>query len=72
MEDEYNENKIGELDEEQVAAQDLIQQKILDEAVEDFIEEKKQRFPEHYKEYGNIPEEEIGKILRAKNCAVLR
>ena len=70
MEEEYNDDKIGELDEQQIEAQDLIQKKVIDDAVDEFIEEKKQRFPDHYKEYGQVPEEEVGKIIRAKNVYV--
>ena len=45
---------------------------MLEEAVDAFIEEKKQRFPEHYKEFGTGTEHEEGKILRAKNVEVPR
>ena len=41
MEEEYNDDKIGELDEQQIEAQDLIQKKVIEDAVDEFIEEKK-------------------------------
>lgn len=72
MDEEYNDNKIGELDEDQIEAQDLIQQKALDDAVDEFIEDKKQRFPDHYKEFGAGKEEDDGKIMRPRNAEVPR
>ena len=45
---------------------------MLDEAVDEFIEEKKQRFPDHYKEFGMGKELDDGKILRPKNAEVPR
>lgn len=41
LEQEYNEDQIGELDEEEVDAKDNIEQEELMEAVDEFIDDKK-------------------------------
>ena len=70
--EEYDDDKIGGLDEEEIEPENLVKQKVIEDAVDEFIEEKKQRFPDHYKEFGTGLENEEGKILRAKNAQVPR
>jgi len=53
MDEEYDEDKIGELDEEDVQAQTKISKKVLDEACDEFIEDKKRWFMDLAKEFGD-------------------
>ena len=52
MDEEYDDYKIGELAEEEVEAQDKIDQKVIDEAVDEFIEDTKTRFLDLTKKHG--------------------
>lgn len=53
MDEEYDEDKIGELYEEDVQAVDKINKKVLDEACDEFIEDKKRWFMDLAKEFGD-------------------
>jgi len=61
MDEEYNEDQIGELMEEEVGAEDQIGKKVLDEAVDDLIEGQKMRFRELHKDFGQTLPEEVNK-----------
>lgn len=52
MDEEYDEDKIGELYEEDVEAEDKIDKKVLDDACDEFIEDTKQRFLDLTKGFG--------------------
>ena len=69
MDEEYDDAQIGGLDGEEIEAAEQVQQKVLDEAVDEFIVDKKQRFPDHYKEFG-IVTEEAGQLMRGQNVGV--
>ena len=69
MDEEYDDAQIGGLDGEEIEAAERVQQKVLDEAVDEFIVDKKQRFPDHYKEFGTVTEE-AGKLMRGQNVGV--
>lgn len=53
MDEEYDEDKIGELMEEDVEAEDKIDKRVLEEACDEFIEGTKRRFLDLAKEFGN-------------------
>ena len=52
MDEEYDDDKIGELYEEDVMAKDKITQKVLDEACDEFIDDTKKRFLDLAKDFG--------------------
>jgi len=52
MDEEYNEDKIGELHDVDIGAKDQVEKKLFSLAVDEFIEDKKGRFRELHKEYG--------------------
>lgn len=53
MDEEYNEDQIGELMEEEIDARDKINKRVLDEACDEFIEGTKRRFLDLAKEFGD-------------------
>ena len=52
MDEEYDDDKIGELDEFDVMAKDKIDQKVLEGACDEFIDETKKRFLDLAKDFG--------------------
>ena len=52
MDEEYDDDKIGELDEMDVMAKDKITQKVLEGACDEFIDETKKRFLDLAKDFG--------------------
>lgn len=77
MDEEYDDAQIGGLDGEEIEAAEQVPQKALDEAVDEFIVDKKQRFPDHYKEFGTVTEEagifttaNGGQVMRGQNVGV--
>lgn len=77
MDEEYDEDKIGELMEEEVEAHDQIDKKVLDDACDEFIEDTKARFYGLAKEFGNenatmlIPNTKASDLIHEedlKNC----
>ena len=70
MDEEYDDYKIGELDEEDVQAEDRIEKKVLEDAVDEFIEGTKKRFTSLAKEFGNeetlkqlIPDTKVSEMI---------
>ena len=53
MDEEYDEDKIGELYEDEIQAENKIDKKVLDEACNEFIEDKKRWFIDLAKQYGD-------------------
>ena len=53
MDEEYDEDKIGELYEDEIQAENKIDKKVLDEACNEFIEDKKRWFMDLAKQYGD-------------------
>lgn len=68
MDEEYDDYKIGELDEEDVGAKDKIEKKVLDDAVDEFIMDTKKRFTNLAKEFGN---EEANNLIPATKTSDL-
>ena len=52
MEEEYNDDQIGQLEEEEVDAEDQINQNQLEDAVDEFIDDKKRWFRKLHKTFG--------------------
>ena len=52
MDEEYDEDKLGGLYEEDIVPTETIEKKVLDEAVDEFIVGTKQRFLDLAKEFG--------------------
>ena len=73
MDEEYDDYKIGELDEEDVGAKDKIEKKVLDDAVDEFIMDTKKRFTNLAKEFGNeeannlIPDTKTSDLIYAED-----
>lgn len=69
MDEEYDEDKIGELMEEEVEAEDQIDRKVIEEACDEFIEDTKARFFGLAKEFGNekatmlIPDTKVSDLI---------
>jgi len=59
MDEEYDEDKIGELYEEDVNAKDQVDKKVLEEACDEFIEGTKQRFLGLVKEFGTEEQQNL-------------
>ena len=53
MDEEYDEDKIGELYEDEIQAENKIDKKVLDEACNEFIEDKKRWFIDLAKQFGD-------------------
>ena len=53
LDEEYDEDKIGELMEEEVEAKDKVDKKVIEAACDEFIEGQKRRFYALAKEFGN-------------------
>ena len=53
MDEEYDDYKIGELDEDEIQAENKIDKKVLDQACNEFIEDKKRWFMDLAKEFGD-------------------
>jgi hypothetical protein len=61
MDEEYNEDKIGGLDDEEIEVEEKIKAKDLDDAMDEFIEEKQARFTKLHTEFGQGTEEDKAK-----------
>ena len=59
MDEEYNEDQIGELHDQDIGAQDQVGQKLLEHAVDDFIEDKQGRFRALHKEFTDKDDPQI-------------
>ena len=61
MDQEYDDAKMGEGSDEEIEPDTIISKQNFDNIVDDFIAEKKIRFPELHKQFGNVLPEELEK-----------
>ena len=71
MEKEYNDDQIGELDEDEIENPHQIKDELLIGAVDDFIEDKKTWFRDLYQKHGDYKESDK-LLVESKNAHQLR